>query len=193
MVGEQQYDEDALTYEERNAIRYAAGYIVRNLRKKLRRSAHKHKSELLQHLDDLVSFPADSSGSDQEQQEGCNWLNLLDRGGLIHVNEMVYQTIICMEVQLRPMLVKKCQEQSHGLNVQCVVEKLTNDEDVLFYWTLVSGTWDEEVASALLHMVTELWVTIREFAHVSAWIEKHKQSAKKSLQKSQGVRKKLNI
>ena len=29
----------------------------------------------------------------------CNWLNLLDRGGLFHVNEMVYQTIICMEVQ----------------------------------------------------------------------------------------------
>ena len=168
---------------------------MRNLRKKLRRSAHKHKNELLQHLDDLVSFPADSSRSDQEQQEdsSCNWLNLLDHSGLIHVNEMVYQTIICMEVQLRPMLVKKCQEQLHGLNVQCIVEKLTKDEDVLFHWTLVSGSWDEEVASTLLHMVTELWVTIREFAHVSAWIEKHKQSTKKSIQKSQGVRKNLNV
>ena len=48
-----------------------------------------------------------------------------------------------------------------------------------FYWTLVSGTWDEEVASTLLHMITELWVTIREFAHVSAWIEKHRHSTKK--------------
>ena len=161
----------------------------------MRRSAHKHKSELLQHLEDLVSFPADSSGSDQEQQEGssCNWLNLLDRGGLIHVNGMVYQTIICMEIQLRPMLEKKCQEPSHCLNMQSIVEKLTRDEDVLFYWTLVSGMWDNEVASTLLHMVTELWVTIREFAHVSAWIEKHKQSTKKSLQKSLGVRKKLYV
>jgi len=94
VVGEHQYDEDELTYEERNAIQYAAGYIVRNFRKKLRWSAHKHKSELLQHLDDLVSFPADSSGSDQEQQEDsiCNRLNLLDHGGSIHVNEMVYKS-----------------------------------------------------------------------------------------------------
>jgi len=71
---------------------------------------------------------------------------------------MVCQTIICMEIQLRPVLEKKCQAQSHGLNVQCIVEKLTNNKDVLFYWTLVSGTWDEEVASTLLHAVTELWL-----------------------------------
>jgi len=118
-------------------------------------------------LDDLVSFPADSSGSDQEQQEGssCNWLNLLDHGGLINVNEMVYHTIICMEIHLRPML-EKCQEPSHCLNVQSIVKKLTHDEDVLFYWTLASGMWDDEVANTLLNIVTELWVTIREFAHV---------------------------
>jgi len=71
--------------------------------------------------------------------------------------------------------------RSHDLNVQSMVEKLASDEDVLFHWTLVSGTLDAEVASTLLHMITELWITIREFPHVSGWIEKHKKSIKKSL------------
>jgi len=55
---------------------------VRNVRNRLRRFAHKHKGELLQHL-----VLHDSSESDQEEQAdlSCNWLN---HGGLMYVNEM---------------------------------------------------------------------------------------------------------
>ena len=52
---ERKCTETSLTYEERNAIKYAAGYVIRNLRKTLKRSAHPLKDELLQLLDDLVT------------------------------------------------------------------------------------------------------------------------------------------
>ena len=190
MIEEQECTETSLTYEERNALKYAAGYVIRNLRKRLTRSAHPLKDELLQLLDDLVTTPDDAS---EPEDSSSDWLMLIDRGGLIHVNEMMYQTLAYMELELRPLLKKKCQDHVHGITIENTVEKLCKNENVLFHWNLVSGMWDanSEVAKTLLHMVAELWVTIREFAHVSAWIEKHKQAAKQNLQKSKGVRKKL--
>ena len=185
--------ETSLTYEERNAIKYAAGYVIRNLRKKLKRSAHPLKDELLQLLDDLVTS---DNADDFSELEGSSsdWLMLINRGGLIHVNEMMYQTLVYMELELRPLLKEKCQDYTrHGVTIKSTVEKLCKNENVLFHWNLMSGIWDaeSEVAKTLLHMVAELWLTMREFSHVSAWIEKHKQAAKQNLQKSKGVRKKL--
>ena len=62
---------------------------------------------------------------------------------------------------------------------------------MLFYWSLLSAGWETEEEQALLSLVTDMWVTIRGFAFVSAWVERHKQLKKKSVQKSKGVRKNL--
>ena len=43
----------------------------------------------------------------------------------------------------------------------------------------------------LLQTITEQWTTIWDFSYASAWMESHKQLAKKGTQKSKGVRKKL--
>lgn len=45
---------DNLDYEESNALRYTAGYVVRSLTKKLKRSAHPLKDELLLCLEEMV-------------------------------------------------------------------------------------------------------------------------------------------
>ena len=37
----------SLGYEERNALRYTAGYVIRSLTKKVERSSHPHKKELI--------------------------------------------------------------------------------------------------------------------------------------------------
>ena len=68
-----------------------------------------------------------------------------------------------------------------------------NSADVLFYWNIVSESWEEEVASTMLRMIVNLWITIRKFSAASGWIEIHKQASSKQLQKSKGVRKRLNI
>ena len=45
-TGPQRQEEQALSYEEKNALRYAAGYVPRHLKKRLQKSAHPMNQEL---------------------------------------------------------------------------------------------------------------------------------------------------
>ena len=61
-------EELSLSYEEQNALRYAAGYIPRALTKKLHTSAHPLKDQLTLCLIDLTDDADDISSDSQE----CN-------------------------------------------------------------------------------------------------------------------------
>ena len=43
-----------------------------------------------------------------------------------------------------------------------------------------------------MKMVVDLYVTIRGFAFANAWVEQYKAATKTNLQKSKGLRKKIN-
>ena len=62
---------------------------------------------------------------------------------------------------------------------------------MLFYWSIISVNWEEETAEVLLCMIVEHWITLRGVSTASALIEKYKQQSKKNVQKSKGVRKRL--
>ena len=57
-------------------------------------------------------------------------------------------------------------------------------DDVLFHWSILAMNWDNEEADALLPLIAEQWVTVRGFSFASAWMEKFKQTNKKSIQKN---------
>ena len=76
---------DALTYEERNGLRYAAGYVPRSLKKKLTKSAHPHKKDLLLCLPNLLSQEEDLD------DDSSDWIGAIDRGGLTEVSNDTYQ------------------------------------------------------------------------------------------------------
>lgn len=176
-------DTDNLTYNETNVIRYISGYIPRALKKKLSSSAHPLKQELIEHLDELV-IP--DPNEDISGDASTDWINLIDQGGLIHANEMMYQMMKQMEITVRPYL------RSENITLKDdAIKAISLDENVLFYWELLSGMWEEDERDSLLKMIIELWVTIRGFGYASGWLEHYKQSTKTSLQKSKGVRKKL--
>lgn len=115
------------------------------------------------------------------------WTNAIDRGGLKHINNMTYMLFVSMELELRKHL-----SVSESLGVkEKATESISKDEDVLFYWSLVSVNWEEEDAKTLLCMIIEHWITIQGFSNASAFMEKYKQAHKKGVQKSKGVRKQL--
>ena len=68
---------------------------------------------------------------------------------------------------------------------------LQQSEDVLFHWSMITATWDNEVAIKLMEMIVELWITVRGFSLASAWIEQYKKVTKKTLQKSKPLRKQI--
>ena len=65
------------------------------------------------------------------------------------------------------------------------------NDDVQFFWALVSASWEGGESQALLELVVEQYVTVCGFSFASGWMEEYKQANKKSLQKSKGLRKVL--
>ena len=80
----------------------------------MKTSAHFLKQSLLLHLEELTTTP----DSDDESSSSSDWIKLIDRGGLVHVNEMMYMTVFQMELELLPML----EEGLHGIEYDNVIE-----------------------------------------------------------------------
>ena len=68
--------------KKKNAIRYAAGYITRALVKKLKRSSHPMKEEL---VCCLIEMNNKESGGVYDASH--DWMETISRGGLKHVND----------------------------------------------------------------------------------------------------------
>ena len=79
---------------------------------------------------------------------------------------------------------------SDSINMKkLAVDNIVNNEEVVFFWSLLSFDWQEEEAAELLGIVIEH--CIRGFSFASAFMEKYKQEKQKTTQKSKGIRKTL--
>ena len=76
-----------LTYEDTNAVRYAAGFVLRTTKKNIEKSMHAHKADLLLCLAQLLDT------GDAEVDESKDWLEIVDRGGLCHVSNDTFEVL----------------------------------------------------------------------------------------------------
>ena len=65
------------------------------------------------------------------------------------------------------------------------------DDDVQFYWCLLSGNMDQESADKLLEMLINKWITIRGFSFAKSIMEMYKNETKKGTQKAKALRRKV--
>ena len=68
--------------------------------------------------------------------------------------------LVSLELELRKHLTIKT-----TLIDKKIMESLIENDDVGFYWTMVAINWTEEV-----QLISELWITIRGFSHVSSFV-----------------------
>ena len=170
-----------MSYDEQNALCYAAGYIPKCLRNQLKKSSNPLKRELMWRLLDLTDETDDVTADETE-----DWINVIDRGGLQHVTQKTYVFMQSMEMALQRSLSTMKMEFKEK-----VTESIVKDEDVLFNWLMISGEWESNEADILFKMIVNLWVTIRGFSFTSSWVEKYKITHRQSIQKSKGIRKQL--
>ena len=143
-----------LTYEEESAVRYAAGYVLRATRKKILKSAHPKKNEMIELIDELAQ------SSDIDDDLSCNWLSLVDRGGLIHISDDLYQVFVAVELEVRSFFrIEKAHELTPS-NEEKILQSVLSNEDVLFFWCLVSSNFSDELSKAVLNYIVQLWITI---------------------------------
>ena len=177
-----------LTNAEKGVLRYVAGYVCRQLRKKLERESHKYKEEMVLCLMELIKGQdSEEHGTDEE------WTDLIDRGGLWHIKGTTYQFFCAMEYVVREVLTILVKPSSRSK--QEIVEKVTSDEDVQFYWLIVTADFeidDPMIHEILLNKIVELFLTIRGFSLASGWLEKYKQCTKKPTQRTKSLRRELH-
>lgn len=174
-----------LNLEETNGLRYAAGYIPRALRKKIFRSQHKIKDDILLCLQELLQDD-DTDTNEVAMDESEEWVRLLDRGGLNHVTQNMYLLLVEMEYVIRAVL----KGSLEGFKERAY-DAIQSSECVRRCWGTISEEWDREESEVLFKMIMELLVTMRGFSFASDWIELYKIRNKKSVQKSKGKRKEL--
>ena len=167
-------DEVQFTYEEENAIRYMAGFVVRRLQKQL----DAKDINMLIESDEATISDANST----------EWINLIDRGGLVHVNDTCYQLFLAIEhTTWQEIQISKVGSMDDGFR-RYLENTLSTDNNILFNWTMITG--DETEREDVLLALIKLWVT-RGFSLAKAVMEKYRNDSKKTTTKSKGLQTRL--
>ena len=140
----------------------------------------------------LLIYIGTSENSDDEQEhESEKWMHLVDRGGLVAIDNITYDFLVEVELELRRhFTIANATDQSLK---ELALQGIIQNENVLFYWELISINWESTEASELMKLMIQHYITIRGFSFASAFIEKYKQSSNKTTQKSKGLRKRLGV
>lgn len=173
-----------LTFEEKNALRFVAGYVCRKVRTSLERSSIAGKNEM---VFCVMSFAGDEEDGDTEV-----WLNAVDRGELWDVNDMTFTLFLILEEEIRQFFTTYHFNwfRSEANPKQKIVEHLQQNGNIPFQWSLLTTSL-QEVASSLLKRI--LYVTVRGFGFASSCIEMFKQTTQQSLQRKKALRKHIQL
>ena len=172
-----------LTPEEEKALRYVAGYVCRKVHDKLQNDTRTSigKMSMIESLKEMTTGDMDDTSD--------NWLKLVDRGGLWHINDKVFAVFTIMEEHIRQHL-STLSSKPEGTK-QLLIDGLLKNNDLLFEWLFCSSQMDNETGMLLLKHLIELYVTVRGFAFASSCLELYKQSQKTTLSKQKALRKEL--
>ena len=96
------------------------------MKKKLVKSRHKNKKDLLLCLDDLISCYG------EDLDPSTEWICAIDRGGLTHVNNL---TFVTMEYCIRNHVLA-------GSELRDVQAQLKQNDDILFCWSVLTASWE---------------------------------------------------
>ena len=180
-------DTQNITYEDANVVRYIAGYVCRKVRTKIKESSRTNKTSLLNCLEGLLADEGEGDAT-----ASADWLDVVDRGGLLHVKEGTYMLFCAMEEEVREHFrMENVTNMTEGNREQVEGAVMDNDE-VLFQWCMLTADVSDADATVVLEMLVKLWIVIRGFSFASAWLELHKQRKKKSLQRSKALRKDIH-
>ena len=106
------------------------------------------------------------------------------------MSDTMFMLFVSMELELRQHLTATSASETEGVKT-AALQSIVADEDVLLYWSMIAYGWNDDEADELLRLIVEHWIKVRGFSNASSFMERYKQSNKKTLQKSKGLRKTL--
>ena len=170
--------------DEENTMRYVSGFIPYKLLCKYKKENSSKAGEFVECLTHMAVEGPESNFYDYTKM----WIKLVDRGGLYHVSDNCYLFFHAMELKTRNLLPQHLQNPSKSKDL--LIQELLGDEDVQFFWSMLSiDISDPDAALELLQDVAKLWITIRGFSIAGAWMEQYKKEKKKSVKRTKALRK----
>ena len=121
-----------LSYVEENAVRYTAGYLVRKPERKYFRQKTHEGNQCSIVLKEMAG-KLNTSDSRSEQQS-TKWTNIVDHGGLYHIDDIVYELFVALEHLVDKELTSIF--QARGKCIEKIkkgrLSLICNDDDVQF-------------------------------------------------------------
>ena len=99
-----------------------------------------------------------------------DWTKHVNSGGLKMVNSKAYHFLLSVETRLRQFLCVTEAPNISERSKETLVEHISCDENVLFFWSILSAEWEEEERT-LFTMIIEMWITIRRFSFAKSFLE----------------------
>ena len=177
---------------EENAIMFAAGYVVRILLQKYKKSSQPLSAEFVSCLMHMVEgSPLDIQ--DDESFENCaaRWVNISNRGGLLILRRGAYWLFRDVELLLWPFL-EKLNTREACLDNKMAIECIVADESIQFTWSMMDVDISKPSDSVLLLTeIVQKWINLRGFSYASSILEAYKRAKGRAIAKEKGLRKGL--
>ena len=188
------YERTELSHIEANAVRYTAGCVIRKLEMKYSKLSTKEgidcKNVLKGMAGKLSANPELASNHSSNE-----WTNLVDRGGLYRVADLVYYLFAALELLIDKELTAVFQSKGKGIE-KIQKEKLgwvCEDEEVQFIWCMVSPDIliEESVRQRLLRELTFTYIITRCHSKTARLKEDHKIVKQQTMKRKKALRKEL--
>ena len=153
-----------LSVVESNAVRYAAGFILRKLEQKFAKQKTKEAIQCTAALREMAAKVKIRKPA-TKQQPSTKWINLVDRGGLYHIQDTVYDFFITIEYFVDDKLSEILKQKGRG--IECVRKDqlawVVDEDEVQSLWSQVGSSIveDETARQHLLLEIVYLWITTR--------------------------------
>ncbi len=189
-------DPRELSFIEKNAVRYTAGFVIHKLLERYKKVNTKEGIECVAVLNDMGRKMKTDEPAGEQDNSTTKWLKQANRGGLCFVEDIVYDLFVTIELIVNAKLSEifhqcgKGIEQVNKDNLSWVCE----DEDVQCTWNSISpySIEEERVRQSLLKDIIHMWVTLRGHSKTRQIKEEMKSKQKKTLKGTRSLRKELD-
>ena len=115
------------TENEENALRYAAGYVLKEVKGKLKVPRDDNKVSIIKSLMQNDTQSESMAGTSTSE----SWVKAVDRGGLVKITDSAFQFFCAVEYALRRHLNIDNTENMDTKFQSRVVKSLVSDDDIL--------------------------------------------------------------
>ena len=119
------------------------------------------------------------------------WIDKVDQAGITILSEGGYDFFLSLELQTYESI-RQLQQTVKGMNVESVVERTLDNEDILFHWAMLSlDISNEKDSSLLLTFIIRLWIKMRGHSYALAITEAYKEITGHQVKRAKSLRKQL--